>query len=50
MEDNTYECERCGGIFIIEPDTDEKILCCPQCGNKKSTFYKVCEILDIEGD
>lgn len=38
----TYECEDCGGTFVIKPETDEDIEYCPQCGNDdKSTFIKV---------
>ena len=49
-QENTYECEQCGGSFVIEPDTDEVITYCPQCGNKSSTFYKLFDPLDVEGD
>lgn len=39
-----YECEECGGTFIIKPDTDEDVIYCPQCGddsNFKNTFYLI---------
>ena len=38
----TYECEDCGGTFVIKPETNEEIVYCPQCGcNDTSTFVKV---------
>ena len=40
--EHTYECEDCGGTFVIKPETDEEIVYCPQCGcNDTSTFVKV---------
>ena len=40
--EHTYECEDCGGIFVIQPETDEEVVYCPQCGcNDTSTFVKV---------
>ena len=40
--EHTYECEDCGGIFIICSDTDEEIVYCPQCGcSDTTTFSKI---------
>jgi len=38
MNKNDYECEKCGGMFIIIPDTNEIIIHCPQCGNSSKSF------------
>ena len=38
----TYECEDCGGTFVIKPETEENIVYCPQCGcNDTNVFVKV---------
>ena len=39
--EHIYECEDCGAIFIIKPDTDEEVKFCPQCCNSEDTFKKL---------
>lgn len=36
-----YECEDCGGAFLILADTDEVVKFCPQCSNSEATFKKI---------
>lgn len=42
-----YECEDCGGLFLIIVDTDEEIIYCPQCSNNNKQSFKKLEILKV---
>lgn len=43
--EDEYECEECGGSFIIKPELDEDVEYCPQCGSN-TAFCKIHNILE----
>jgi len=44
MNMNEYECESCGGVYTIMPDTTELVEYCPGCGENNNNIFKTTNV------